>query len=461
MKRYLILLAGLIANLCQGVAYTSSIFMLPLGQALGRPQNLWSSEWGFIFAMCLAFLPVGMLLSGKMADLGYTRLTCLIGAVLYGGGLLLASQGTTSTWMAATLGVMTSIGSGFVYGTVIGAVVRWFPDHRGLASGLAVAAVGVGPIVLAPLTSHLIGAYGVMNMFAILGVVCLVAMGLAAFSISNPPAGYTPPGWNPSLKIQAGGGTRRSLSWKEMLAKPLFWLIYVSYFCGVFAGVLVNGLAAPIAIELAGFTPKAATFAVMVFAFASAGGRVLWGFLSDRFGRVQMVGVAFVLTALAMFVLHGHVGTPGVFLPCVAVAGLCYGGIFGTFPALNADSFGVKNAAVNLAILFTSFSLVALLAPQVVGHYRSAGAAEYPKAFLVAGCVAVAGLALSLIMGRMLRVAAQANADKEASGVLRSLAATVTPKKQSASGGDMSVAADTTITANPVMESPAGDKQSE
>ncbi len=456
MKRYLILLAGIVANICQGVAYTSSIFMLPLGQALGRPQNLWSSEWGFIFAMCLAFLPVGMLLSGKMADLGYTRLTSLVGTALYGGGLLLASQGTTPAWMAATLGVMTSVGSGFVYGTVIGAVVRWFPDHRGLASGLAVGAVGVGPIILAPLTSHLIGAYGVMHMFAILGLVCLVAMGFAALYITNPPAGYAPPGWTPSQKAQAAAGPRRSLDWKEMLARPLFWFLYVSYFCGVFAGVLVNGLAAPIAIELAGFTPKGATFAVMVFAFASAGGRVLWGLLSDRFGRIQMIGVAFVLTSVAMFVLHGHVGTPGVFLPCVGVAGLCYGGIFGTFPALNADSFGVKNAAVNLAILISSFSLVALLAPQVVGYYRSAGAADYPKAFLVAGCVAVAGLILSLMVGRMLRSAVLANMEHSATGVLKTLAETVTANHLPASGEKVA-GADQESGLNPV----AKDRQSE
>ncbi len=451
MKRYFILLAGIIANLCQGVAYTSSIFMLPLGQALGRPQNLWSSEWGFIFAMSLAFLPVGMLLSGKMADLGYTRFTSLIGSAMYGGGLLLASRGTTPAWMAATLGIMTSVGSGFVYGTVIGAIVRWFPDRRGLASGMAVAAVGVGPIVLAPLASHLIGAYGVMNMFAILGLLCLLAMGLAALYITNPPAGYAPAGWNPEAKIQSAATVaRRNLGWKEMLRKPLFWLLYASYFCGVFAGVLVNGLAAPIAIELARFTPQMATFAVMVFAFASAGGRVLWGFLSDRFGRIQMVAAAFILTAVAMFVLHGHVGSPGVFLPCLGLAGLCYGGIFGTFPAMNADSFGVKNAAVNLAILFTSFSLVAILAPQIVGHYRASGAGEYPKAFLVAGCIAVAGLILSLMVGKTMRAFARVEADKAASGALKSLAETV------ASGS-----ASARVDANAVAKPTTGDAKSE
>ena len=185
-----------------------------------------------------------------------------------------------------------------------------------------------------------------------------------------------------------------------MISRPKFWLLYVTYFCGVFAGILVNGLAAPIAIELAGFTPERATRAGLTLAFASARGPVLWGFLSDRFGRIRMVTVAFLLTAVTMFVLHGHVGTPGVFLPCVLMAGLCYGGVFGTFPSLNAESFGVKNAAVNLAVLFTSFSLVALSAPQVVAFYRAGGAEEYPKAFLVAGCIAVAGLVLSIIIGR-------------------------------------------------------------
>lgn len=403
IKRWLILAAGIVANLCQGVAYTSSVFMIPLGKALERPKEAWSSEWGLIFAMCLAFLPVGMLLSGKLADLGFTRLTTGIGAALFGGGLLLAGYGDSVAWIAVTLGVMTSVGSGCAYGTVIGSVVRWFPDRRGFASGMAVAAVGVGPIVLAPIARHLLDAYGVLEMFKILGVGCLIAMGLAALCVRNPPAGYAPEGWTPPAP--ASGGPARAvpdLNWKQILVLPRFWLLYMTYFCGVFAGLLVNGLAAPIAIELAGFEPADAIWAVMLFALASASGRVLWGLLSDYVGRIIMIGLAFVLTAASMFILYMHVSTPGYYLPCLAVAGLCYGGIFGTFPSLSAESFGVKNAAVNFAVLFTSFSLVAFIAPQVIGHYRNGGPAEYPKAFLIAGCIAVTGVILSIIVGKTL-----------------------------------------------------------
>ena len=395
VTRWLILAAGIVANLCQGVAYTSSIFMLPLGEALGRPSAVWASEWGFIFAMTLAFLPVGMLISGKLADLGYTRFTTGVGAILYGSGLVLAGYGTTVPWIAVTLGTMTSVGSGCAYGTVIGAIVRWFPDRRGLASGLAVAAVGVGPIVLAPVTNALTSAYGVMDMFKILGVICFVAMGVAALCVKNPPAGYKPENWTPP---KTAASAAQGMNWKEMIRRPLFWLLFATYFCGVFTGILVNGLAAPIAVELAGFPRADATWAVMLFALASAGGRVLWGLLSDKLGRVFMICSAFVLTIAAMIVLYRFVTVPGYFLPCLFTAGLCYGGIFGTFPSLNADSFGTKNAAVNLAVLFTSFSIVALLAPQVVAYYRAGGAEEYPKAFLAAGCIAAVGLFLSIII---------------------------------------------------------------
>ncbi len=400
-KRWIVLFFGLLANICQGVAYTSSVFMLPLRDALQRPQAEWSREWGLIFAMTLACLPVGMILSGKLADLGKTRLTIGIGALLFGGGLILAGYGNSVLWMALTLGMMTSIGSGCAYGTVIGSIVRWFPDRRGLASGMAVAAVGVGPIVLAPIASSLMEPYGVMNMFKILGVATLTAMGTAAFIVRNPPDGYAPAGWTPGAS--GPGKTPASainLTWTEMIRRSMFWLLWITYFCGVFAGILINGLAAPIAIELAGFSPKDAALPVMLFAFMSAGGRVLWGFLSDKFGRMPMILAAFVLTALSMLILYGRVATPGVYMPCLAVAGLCYGGIFGTFPSLSADSFGIKNAAMNLAVLFSSFSIVALLAPQVVGFYRNGGASEYPKAFLVAGCIAALGLILSIIVGK-------------------------------------------------------------
>jgi OFA family oxalate/formate antiporter-like MFS transporter len=347
------------------------------------------------------------LLSGKLADLGRTRLTIGLGAALFGFGLILAGFGGSVAWMAATLGMMTSVGSGCAYGTVIGSMVRWFPDRRGLASGIAVAAVGLGPIILAPLASALMAAYGVMAMFKILGVICLLAMGAAAVCVTNPPAGYAPAGWTPPAAAPgrpAGGG---DVDWRRMLGRPRFWLLYACYFCGVFAGVLVNSFAAPSAGDLirkqglatAGAEAAAAAFAVMLFAFASAGGRILWGFLSDLLGRIFMIGLAFALTALAMFTLYGGLETPGVFLPCLFMAGLCYGGIFGTFPSLSAESFGLKNAAVNLAILFTSFSLVAFLAPQVVAYYRAAGPDDRPKAFLVAGCVAAAGIVLSMLVG--------------------------------------------------------------
>lgn len=402
-NRWGILFSGVVANLCQGVAYTSSIFMIPLGEALQRPKEAWSSEWGIIFAMSLAFLPVGMVLGGKLADSGRTRLTIGLGAVVYGLGLILAGFGYGVAWTALTLGVMTSVGSGLAYGTVVGAVVRWFPDRRGLASGIAVAAVGVGPIVLAPLASWLMAGHGVLGMFTILGVLCLICMGAAALYITNPPAGYVPAGFTAQAPGATAQKSAEGLTWREVIRQRVFWLLYVCYFCGVFAGVLVNGLAAPIAMELAGFDRAGATFAVMLFALASAGGRVLWGFLSDRLGRIVMIAAAFVITAAAMFLLYNYVRVPGVFMPCLFAAGLCYGGVFGTFPSLSADQFGVKHAAVNLAVLFTSFSLVAILAPQVVGVYRAAGAQQYPKAFLVAGCVAVIGAVLSIIVGKSLK----------------------------------------------------------
>ncbi|MCC8180443.1 MAG: OFA family MFS transporter [Planctomycetes bacterium] len=404
VKRWLVLAVGLVANLCQGLAYTSSVFMIPLGQALDRPSAEWSREWGLIYAMTLALLPVGMLLSGKLADLGKTRFTTALGAVLFGGGVMLASFGYSVGWVALTLGAMTSVGSGSAYGTIIGTMVRWFPDRRGLASGLAVAAVGIGPIVLAPIASSLTNAYGVMNMFKILGLGSLIAMGLAALYVQNPPAGYVPEGWTPPV-TPTGAAKKQvaDLNWKQMIRTSLFWLLFITYFCGVFAGVLVNGLAAPIAIELAGFRPDQAALPVMLFALCSAAGRVIWGFLSDIVGRVRMIALAFIITTIAMIILYLHVATPGFYLPCLAAAGLCYGGIFGTFPSLNADSFGVKNAAVNLAILFFSFSAVAFLAPQVIGFYRNGGPLEYPKAFLAAGCIAAVGIVLSIIIGRKVR----------------------------------------------------------
>ena len=129
----------------------------------------------------------------------------------------------------------------------------------------------------------------------------------------------------------------------------------------------------------------------------------MWGFLSDKFGRIFMLGTSFVLTSVAMFTLYACVTTPGFFLPCLMIAGLCFGGVLGTFPSICADAFGVKHAALNFAVLFSAFSLAALLAPQVGAYFRNASltdVTEYPKAFLVAGFVAIIGLVLTVIIVR-------------------------------------------------------------
>lgn len=412
VKRWFILVAGLVAMVCQGMMYTGSVYMKRLGEVLERPSELWSQEWGVIYALGAAGLPVGMLLAGKLADMGYVRLTTILGAVLLSSGLVLAGFSDSVVWTGATLGAMTSIGSGCAYGTIIATMIRWFPDRRGLASGMAVSAVGLGPTILAPVAKYLLDTYDVMNMFKILGVVVIIGMGVAAIFLSVPPDDFVPEGWTPpaSAADTPKSVSSEDLNWKQMLGVPLFWLFFITNICALFSGLLVNGLAVPIGVELAGLDVAKATWAVMLFSLGSASGRVLWGTLSDYLGRVFMIGAAFTITASTMFLLYMHVSTPGVYLPCVFVAGMCYGGVFGTFPSLNADSFGTKNSAVNLAVLYFSFSASAFIAPQVVAVYRNGGIEEYPKAFLVAGCIAVVGLILSIIVGKVVKARKTKNA---------------------------------------------------
>jgi OFA family oxalate/formate antiporter-like MFS transporter len=382
-----------------------------LGRALGRTPEEWGGEWGWIFGLSFAFLPVGMLLSGRLADGGRTRLALAIGAVCLAGGWFLAGYADRVDfmhplhWLWLTYGALLSIGGGCSYGVVVGAAVRWFPDRRGLASGIVVGALGFGAFLFAFMMDALLARYGVMGMFKICGGVFAVLMGLGACVIVNPPAGYVPAGFTLPRPRAGAPAAGEGLEWREMLRRGRFWLLYAVYFCGAFAGLLVISMAKGAALARGSFDEAAAVLAVSVVGLANSGGRVLWGWISDRWSRANAVACMTLLSAAAMALLALAGGPLAVWTGFVTVA-LCFGGVLGVFPSLGAEAFGVKRAAMNYAFLFTAFSLAALAAPQAAAWFRTDGAVDYAAAFRAAAVVAAAGFALALFARRTARRAA-------------------------------------------------------
>lgn len=407
-KRWGILLAGVLANMCMGAAYASSVFAKPLilhlglySQVAGGVQMPDMTKWAWAFALNLACLPVGMLISGKFADIKSSKIVIACGGTIFGLGMLLTGFAGSLTWVLICFGIMMGIGSGAAYGAVVSTTVRWFPDMRGLASGLAVGALGCGTLVIAPVAHWLMtnvpeGEIPVLWSFKVMGIAFFVIIIAASFMMASPPAGYKPEGWIPKTAIAGTASASNDVNWSSMLKKSEFWILFFMYACGTFSGLMVISQASLIAQKMAKLTPADAVWIVMLMGLANALGRVFWGFVSDKIGRLNVLLIMFAVTSTVMFLFPELARTKLALLFGCMIVGACFGGYLGTFPSVCADYFGAKNLTLNYALLFSAFSVAAITGPLAAGKIEAL-TGSYVNAFIVAGIVSFSGIVLTAI----------------------------------------------------------------
>lgn len=406
-KRWFILLMGILANMCMGAAYASSVFAKPILLHLGLTKmgaagalvpNM--ALWANAFSINLACLPVGMLLSGKIADRKSPRVVVIGGGILFGIGMFLCGFTNSINWLYIFFGIVMGIGSGAAYGAIVSASVRWFPDMRGLASGLAVGALGFGTLIIAPVASTLMttvpsGDVPVLWAFRVLGIAFLIVIAIGGFVIKNPPPSYKPANWVPKASAQ-GSVSVKDCTWIQLFGKMDFWVLYIMYISGAFAGLMIISQASPIAQTMAKLTPAVAVGIVASMGLSNALGRVFWGFISDKIGRLGALLLMFAATSAVMFALPVLALSHQSLLVAVLVVSACYGGYLGIFPSVCADYFGPKNLTVNYALLFSAFSIAAIAGP-MVGARIFLKTGSYANAFVIAGIVSAAGGLLTII----------------------------------------------------------------
>lgn len=406
-RRWIILAVGILANMCQGAAYASSVFAKPLITHLGLMTEVGGnmvpdmSKWALAFSFNLACLPLGMLISGKMADAKSPRWVVAVGGCVFGLGMLLTGFAGSLTLVLAFFGIMMGIGSGAAYGAIVATSVRWFPDMRGLAGGLSVGALGIGTFLITPVARMLMesapeGQTPVLWAFKILGIVFLLLIAGAAFFMVTPEPGYKPAGWEPKSAGGSKSPSANDVNWVGMLKKAEFWVLFMMYACGAFSGLMVISQASPIGQKMANLTPADAVWIVSLMGLANALGRVFWGFVSDKIGRLNSLLTMFAVTAVAMFLLPELAKAKTTLLIDGMIVGACFGGYLGTFPSVCADYFGTKNLTVNYALLFSAFSVAAIAGPISAGKIHTA-TGTYVNAFIIAGAVSAAGVLLTVI----------------------------------------------------------------
>ncbi|WMJ78718.1 MULTISPECIES: L-lactate MFS transporter [unclassified Sedimentibacter] len=394
-KRWFVLGASLLINLCIGSGYAWSVYAGPLIKTFG-----WTAAaTAMTFTISNAISPVCMITGGKIQDKFGPKWVIFAGGILFGGGIFMSGLTKSLPWIYVSYGIVAGFGMGMVYGCTIANTVKFFPDKRGLVAGLATAGYGFGPVLLAPISQGLISSYGVLFTFRALGVAYLIVILVGSQFIMKAPAGYKPEGWEPPAITATSAVTGSDKTWSQMLSDSKFYLLFIMLTIGATSGLMIISQASPIAQEIVKVSAEEAAFAVSMVAIANMAGRIAWGAISDKIGRYNTLPIIYVLLAAAMFLLT-NVSSGGfaLFLVATMMVGFCFGGFMGVFPALTADCFGAKNNGVNYGIMFSGFALGGFIGPVMAATIKSNNNGDYTMAFIIAAVMSLCGIAVTYII---------------------------------------------------------------
>ena len=364
-KRWGIALAGVFLQIALGSVYAWSVFRVPLAK-----QFNWTiSQVTLTFTISIVALGFAAFFGGLWLKRVGPRVVAMTGGALYGGGVFLASFSHIGLWwLYLTYGVIGGIGLGFAYIVPISVLVKWFPDKRGLMTGIAVGGFGAGALITAPIATHLITGIGVLQTFAYLGAAYLIAAVSSAFFLQNPPEGWLPEGWKPEQKqqIKNNGGI---FTLSGALKTWQWWALWLLLFLNTSAGISVISQEAPMFQELASITPLVAAGMVGIVSIGNALGRVFWAWVSDFAGRRLTFSIIFIIQAALFWLLPSFHSTTALTIIVILVL-MCYGGGFGTMPAFVADYFGAVNVGSIYGLMLTAWGFASAFGPLLIAHLR-------------------------------------------------------------------------------------------
>jgi MFS transporter, OFA family, oxalate/formate antiporter len=383
LNRWYIALAGVFMQLALGAVYAWSVFRVPLAKQFG-----WSiSEITLTFTISIFVLGFAAFFGGLWLNRKGPRIVALTGGALYGLGVFLASFSHSLSWLYLSYGLIGGIGLGLGYIVPVAVLVKWFPDRRGLITGIAVGGFGAGALVTAPVATRLIQSVGVLSTFAYLGIAYFVVTIISGAFMQNPPDGWKPEGWSPTA-TETSQRAGHDFTLTEALKTWQWYALWLLLFLNTCAGISVISQEAPIFQELTGASAIVAASMVGLASIGNAVGRVFWAWVSDVITRRATFAVIFILQVLLFW-----------FLPKIALASLmtivtfvvlmCYGGGFGTMPAFAADYFGPKNVGPIYGLMLTAWGFASAFGPLFIAHMRETSGSYSGALRVIAGVMAV------------------------------------------------------------------------
>ncbi len=427
MNRWYVVIGAVLIQLCLGAIYAWSVFTPKLTMPLadGGTYGFSATQAAWIFSVGLLVFSVVMIISGRMISKTGPRKLAALGGIVLGIGYILGGLfGNSFFTQLFFIGVIGGAGIGLAYVVPIAVGVKWFPDKKGMVTGLAVAGFGFGATIWVKSAGswfglidnlNFFGLGGVQSVFLLYGIIFLVAVLLGSIVMIDPPAGYVPEGWTPPQP--AAGGANQSTSALgmvnfesgEMLKTPQFYMTWTTFLFSAIAGLMVIyciKLFGIDALKSTGMTvadaSAAAGTAMALYAIFNGLGRIVWGTVSDKLGRKMSIFLMCLFQGIIMLLFYKMGSTPMLLTVGACIIGFNFGGNFALFPAITADYFGNKNVGLNYGFVFVSYGIAGVIGPQIAGYFKDAAKGSgdpsvWITPFIIAGVACLLGAAITLI----------------------------------------------------------------
>jgi OFA family oxalate/formate antiporter-like MFS transporter len=399
LNRWWIAFAGVLLQMALGAVYAWSVFRVPLAR-----QFHWTiSQVTLTFTIAIMVLGFASFFGGLWLKRVGPRTVALTGGALYGAGVFLASLSNHGLWwLYLSYGVIGGIGLGFGYIVPVAVLLRWFPDKRGLMTGIAVGGFGAGALVTAPIATRLIQSVGVLKTFAFLGAAFLVVSVASGYFMENPPEDWKPEGWTPTAK-QTQQESSHALTLGEALKTWQWWALWLLLFLNTSAGISIISQEAPMFQEFAKVTALVAGGMVGIVSIGNALGRVFWAWVSDGLSR-KLTFVVMFLVQTGLFLLLPRLHSASAVTVTSFIILMCYGGGFGTMPAFAADYFGSTNVGSIYGLMLTAWGFASAFGPLLIAHLRQASG-NYSSGLHVIALI----MAFSIVLPLLVRPPTRAN----------------------------------------------------
>jgi len=408
MNRWMRVVGAILVQLALGSIYAWSIFNTPLATELGYTDSKDLLVLG-IFATSLAGFGLFVQVGGRLQDKRGPRQIAMLSGVIYAIGYIISWQFTDSIGMMYVGYGVLGAGVGIGYSCALSCCVKWFPDKRGLVSGLSVAGFGAGTFIFAQVGQYIINngsspSAGLSDAYLYLGLIFLAMVVGGSQLLCDPPTGYCPAGWTPP-KTGAGSTAKKQFKPKEMVKTKSFFLLWVMFVLSATCGLMMIGNvgnAGKSLTENATIVAENATI-VGILAIFNGAGRIVWGMVSDKLGRTKAMKIMFLLQGIILFGAAAFMMSDPAnettafvgFTAFVSLVGFCFGGNFALFPPTTSEYFGTTNFGNNYGLVFTSYAVGGIIGGLMPGVIRGG----FELVFIATAIGSMAAFAIALIAG--------------------------------------------------------------